>query len=620
MHWVDSASLEALQFVLENVTPDACLLTLCATRPTIFERYDWPAGTPLELGPLSNSDSYQLVGKILKNIPDPPAILQELLVTRAEGNPFYLEELIKMLIDTGVILTEGEQWQIASDRLVNIRMPATLVKVLQARLDDLQPSELLMMQRAAIIGRVFWDGAVACLSDSQDTETLNQIFLVLEKKELIFPSQPSAFVECREYTFKHTILHEVTYETVLKRQRPGYHARAASWLEHAVSGRSSQHIPQIAEHYALAGQTEQAAVIFPKAARRSAELAAYAEACSFLERGLALLPDSPLNSAQAALVTEMRVNWSSTLSHMGSYSEAQAQAETALALARQHRLDALTSEALANLGFMFTDQGEYDRAETYLAEALPLAQTSSNEKTQCFVLSSLAYVNARRANWSTAEHYYLASRDLAVKIKDTERYLVALNGLGMVTRYSGNSEAARGYWDEVVREGLAAGYRYAIMSALNNLGSLCDEAADILGAIRYYEQAMELAVESGSRQHEALLAANMGEAYLKLNDPPLARKRLHTALETSWQLHALPIVLGTVVFFGRLMYAEGQLERALALLGAVQVHPASDGDTRFAIQGLMQEWKLNEQDVLVGFQAGAQLDWDTLVQELMTAA
>jgi predicted ATPase len=145
LHWVDSASLAALQSVLENLSPDASLLTLCSTRPTLFERYDWPVGTRLELQPLSKSDSYRLVSQILKHIPNPPAILQELVVSRAEGNPFYLEELIKMLIDTGVILTEGEQWQVASERLVNVRVPATLVEVLQARLDELQPAELSVL-------------------------------------------------------------------------------------------------------------------------------------------------------------------------------------------------------------------------------------------------------------------------------------------------------------------------------------------------------------------------------------------------------------------------------------------------------------------------------------------
>ncbi len=617
LHWVDGASLAALQSVLGNLSPDVFLLTLCSTRPTLFERYDWPVGTRLDLHPLSKSDSYQLVSQLLKHIPNPPAILQELVVNRAEGNPFYLEELIKMLIDTGVILTDGEQWRVVSERFVDVRIPATLVEVLQARLDDLQPAELSVLQRAAIIGRVFWDDAVAFLADQQVPSPVPEIFSALERKELIFPSQPSAFVERREYRFKHAILHEVTYETVLKRQRTGYHARAAAWLEHAAGERSGQYIPQIAEHYEKAGQTEQAAVTFLKVARRSEDLAAYAEACSFLERGLALADALPESRAQAVLMTEMRVNWSSVLSHMGAYPETQAQAEAALALARQYHLDALASEALANLGYMFTDQGDYDRAETYLAEALPLAQASFDEKIQCIVLSSLAYVNARRSNWSTAERYYLACRDLALQINDTERYLAALNGLGIVARYIGQSEAARRYWDEIVIKGLPAGYRFAVMSALNNLGSLCDDAADMAGAIRYYEQALVLASESGSRQREALLAANMAEAYLKLNNLPAARRQLHTALETAWQLRAWPIVLGTVMFFGRLMYAEGRPERALALLGAVQAHPAADGDTRYGIETLMREWKLDEQAATAGLQAGTGLEWDTLVQELL---
>lgn len=530
LHWVDSASLTALQSILGNMPPDVSLLVFSSTRPTLFERYDWPVGTRLNLLPLSKNDSYELVNQILKLIPNSPAILQDLVVSRAEGNPFYLEELIKMLIDTKVILTEGEQWQVVTERLVNVNIPSTLVEVLQARLGDLRPDELSTLQRAAIIGRSFWDDAVAFLADHQDPDLLHNHLLALEQKELIFQSHPSAFVDRREYRFKHAILHKVTYDTVLKRQRAGYHARVAEWLVQASGERSAQFTPQIAEHYEKASQTEEATVTFLKAARRSADLAAYAEACGFLERSLALANTMPKNLARASLITEIRVIWSSALSHTGAYPEAQAQAEAALALAQQYQLGALASEALANLGFMFTDQGEYDRAENYLAEALPLAQPGSELKTQCFVLSSLAYVNARRANWAASERYYLASRDLALQNKDTERYLVALNGLGIVARYTGQAEAAHRYWDEIVTTGLSAGYRFAVMSAFNNLGSLCDEAADMEGAIQYYEQAKELAIESGSRQREALLAANTGEAYLKLKNLPAARQHLHAAL------------------------------------------------------------------------------------------
>ena len=618
LHWVDGASLAALQTIFDSMPADVSLLLLCSARPNLFERYDWQVGTRLDLRPLSKSDSYELVHQILKYIPNPPDILQDLLVNRAEGNPFYLEELIKMLIDTRVILVQGEQWQVVTERLVNVHIPATLVEVLQARLEDLQPEELSTLQRAAIIGRIFWDDAVAFLADQNDPELLHNHFLALEQKELIFQSQPSAFIDRREYQFKHAILHEVTYDTVLKRQRAKYHAQAAEWFVRASGERSAQFIPQIAGHYEKAGMAEEAAVTFLKAARRSADFAAYAEACDFLEHSLSLAKALPKNLARASLMTEICVNWSSALTHMGAYPEAQVQAEAALDLARQHQLGALASEALANLGFMFTDQGEYDRAENYLAEALPLAQAGSDRKTECFVLSSLAYVNARRGIWAEAERYYMASRDLALRINDTERYLVALNGLGIVARYSGQGQAASRYWDEIVSTGLAAGYRFAVMSALNNLGSLCDEAADMEGAIGYYEQARELAIESGSRQREALLAANTGEAYLKLNNLPAARQLLHSALATAWQLHAMPIVLGTMMFFGRLKYAEGHTERALALLGAVLAHPAADGDTRYGIDMLMKEWKLDDKAAAAGLHSGASLDWETLIQDLLS--
>ena len=642
LHWADSASLVALKTVLETLsaetlgTPDGpALLALSTARPVLFERYDWTVGTRMDLSPLSRDNSLELVSQILRYIAAPPAILQEMVVSRAEGNPFYLEELIKMLIDTRVIVicrdeAGGPEWRVESDRLVKMCVPATLVEVLQARLDELQPAELLALQRAAVVGRIFWDDAVAYLADETDTRGLAKSLAILESKELIFPIQLPLSASRREYSFKHAILHEVTYETVLKRQRTVYHARAAQWLENSSTAHSAQTLPQIAAHYEKAGQLEQAANVLLKAGRRSMQLGAYSDARGLMERGLGLTETLPESRERAALAAELHVNLSNVFAQMCDYPAAQAQAEATMTLARQYGLDGMVAEAMANLGFIFTDQGEYDRAEACLAEALPLIQavqpsdlpagesssTESGLHTHCFVLSSLAYVNARRANWAKAEFYYSACRDLARQINDTERYLVAVNGLGIAARSRGDRETCRQSWSEVIAVGLESGYRLAALSALNNLGGLCNEENNIPDAIHYYERALKLAIESEVPLRVALLHANLGEANLKLNDLPACRQHLHSAMEISIHANAMPIVLGTVVFFSRLAYAENQVERALELLGAVQVHPAVDADTNYEIEAVIREWKLDEQSA-ASLSAGAKLDWDGLIRELM---
>ena len=105
-----------------------------------------------------------LAGELLKKLPEVPVALRELVTGGAEGNPFYMEELIKMLIDQGAIET-GEIWKVNAERLLLTRVPPTLTGVLQARLDSLPPPERLTLQQASIIGPVFWDRALIALDD-----------------------------------------------------------------------------------------------------------------------------------------------------------------------------------------------------------------------------------------------------------------------------------------------------------------------------------------------------------------------------------------------------------------------------------------------------------------------
>src|SRR5262249_23484290 len=198
-----------------------------------------------------------------------------LIVSRADGSPFYVEELIKMLIEDGVIVTGAEQWQIRMERLAEIRVPPTLTGVLQARLDGLPPPERETLQQASVVGRVFWSNALEHLQQASTargpsqlaatTETLS----ALQQKELIFRRETSAFDTTPEHIFKHAILRDVTYESVLKRWRRVYHAQVATWLVQQSGERVGEYAGLIGEHYERAGEQTQAAEWYARAGKQA---------------------------------------------------------------------------------------------------------------------------------------------------------------------------------------------------------------------------------------------------------------------------------------------------------------------------------------------------------------
>ena len=233
VHWADDSSLdllENLQFALANQR----ILCVCATRPSLLERRpNWGQTTHmrLELGPLTPQDSRLLVRDILQRVDNPPDSLCELIVENAEGNPFYIEELIKMLIEERVILKGDVQWEVDLGRLAGLSIPPTLTGVLQSRLDSLPLEERLALQRAAVIGRIFWDQAVLALDDGEKPGEAGNELDALQARELVYKNARSVFDNTREYLFKHALLREVTYASMLKSACAGFtmHARPAGW-------------------------------------------------------------------------------------------------------------------------------------------------------------------------------------------------------------------------------------------------------------------------------------------------------------------------------------------------------------------------------------------------------
>jgi ABC-type oligopeptide transport system substrate-binding subunit/class 3 adenylate cyclase len=313
MHWADDSSLDLVDH-LTSALPDAHLLVICLARPALFERRpNWGEGqdthTCLELKALSRRQSRALVAEILQKAEQIPDRLCDLVVEGAEGNPFYVEELIKMLIDDGVIQGGEERWHIELERLKEARVPTTLAGVIQARLDSLPAEERSILQRASVVGRLFWNTAVAELS-AAETEALekNELDPLLEavrRRELVYRREHSTFTNTEEYIFKHALLRDVTYETVLLKLRRVYHRRVAGWLEAVAGERLGEYLVLIAGHYELAGDLSKAAAYLLRAGDRARLDYAHQEAIESYQRALAFLKE--LGGHAQAARTQMKL-------------------------------------------------------------------------------------------------------------------------------------------------------------------------------------------------------------------------------------------------------------------------------------------------------------------------
>jgi class 3 adenylate cyclase/tetratricopeptide (TPR) repeat protein len=285
LHWADEASLAFVQTLLAPA--EVPLMLLLLARPTFAERGlalelpPEPAGLRLVLEPLAAAGQ-ALLDALLQPLADPPPALKPMLLERAQGNPLFLEALVRMLIDDGVIDTQARPWRIDAGRLAALPVPPTLVGVLQARLDALPPAERHALQAASIVGPVFWRDALAAI-DAAAPAALD----ALQRRQLVAARPASAFAPAEEFGFVHQLLHETTYGTVLKPQRREGHARAARWLAARVAQRGGEFLAVIASHHERAGDGAQALEWWDRARQDAGRRFANEAALQFAERALA---------------------------------------------------------------------------------------------------------------------------------------------------------------------------------------------------------------------------------------------------------------------------------------------------------------------------------------------
>ena len=250
LHWAEDPLLDLLEQMLETVRGP--LLVIGTTRPELNERRPGfgarASADTIGLEPLPASDTERLLAELLGG--EPPAGLAP-MVAHAEGNPFFLEEVLGSLLDGGLLARRNGGWVLSEPAATHV-VPDTVQAVVAARIDLLEPADKAALQAAALIGRIFWSGPVYEL-----LEGLEPDLRVLEERDFVRRRPGSAIEGEREYAIKHAVTREVAYTSIPKARRARLHAAFAAWLERFGGGRA-EHAPLLAHHFAEASRPEDA--------------------------------------------------------------------------------------------------------------------------------------------------------------------------------------------------------------------------------------------------------------------------------------------------------------------------------------------------------------------------
>jgi class 3 adenylate cyclase/tetratricopeptide (TPR) repeat protein len=382
LHWAEPTLLELVRYLVD-ADGDLPVLIVGSARPELKDADPAMLGTNVvELEPLEEDESRALLGALAGN--DRGAALESLL-ERADGNPLFLEELVRMVADAGL---DPEA----------LPVPDNLQALIGSRLDALGPGDKRVAQQASVVGATFWAGAVGHLDSTIDVASG---LVTLERRDFVEPHPQSAIAGDDEYGFRHILIRDVAYDRLPKGRRAELHVRFTEWLS-ALGGPEGEFVEIVAYHLEqacrLAGQIArgpiappvlEAASALAGAAEKAQRREGYREAGRYYERALELLGDDHRERA-----LELRLPLARTRAALGELRQGSDElvevAEEALALGRPD----MRSMALLTLGNIDHRQSRASEARSRLTEAQALALESGDRSLQVRAAYSLATIRA----------------------------------------------------------------------------------------------------------------------------------------------------------------------------------------------------------------------------------
>ena len=372
LHWIDSETQALLDTLVESL-PTARLLLLVNYRPEY--QHGWGGKTyytQLRLDPLPPASAEELLQALLGDDPSFEP-LKQLLIARTEGNPFFLEESVRALVETGVLVGEPGAHRLVKP-LDSLQVPATVQAVLAARIDRLPSEEKRLLQTAAAIGTEVPFSLLQAIAELPEA-ALHRGLAHLQAAEFLYETR---LFPDHEYTFKHALTHEVAYGSLLQERRRALHARIVEALEALAGDRVAEQVERLA-HHALRGEVWDKALAYCRqAGEKALARSAHREAVGYFEQALSALPHLPEQRDTREQAIDLRLALRSALRPLGDFGRILACLREAEALAAALDDPRRLGQVSVLLSSHFYLMGAYDQAIAAAQRALALATASGD--------------------------------------------------------------------------------------------------------------------------------------------------------------------------------------------------------------------------------------------------
>ena len=533
LHWADELSLDLLEQASARLS--GCqVMFLTLTRPIldagakprqVESRIPEGVHARVVLRELDDESSRQLVSSLAPALGSRDDVADE-IVRKAEGNPFFIEEIIGTLSDRGMLQRVQDSRSVA---VAELGIPDTVWGVLAERIDRLPQDQKHVLQNAAVVGRVFWTGAVTELAEAEPVDQLQ----ALSEREMVQEHGTAAFADDLEWIFRHVLVQEVAYSGLLKETRKSAHIRVARWLEQRMGDRQSEHSSLLAHHYELGEEWVKAGEWAEVAGDRAANLFAHREAKGYYLRALAALRNLEPSTRTKRTFVDVTLK----LSRAGTYTptpdvlEALEEAEKAAGELDDQEKQ-LRVQAGKSLWLYMTGQGQ----QAVMVAMQCIAAGGEYEQVLVGPYGIVGRAMALLGDWERCAEMIERSMEIANRygIDSAERPPLGILGLARMQL----GEVERGL--QVSREGLrlaeASRDVRQIAAGHNQIGATASSVNFTEGMLDHIEKAIAMSEEAGDQALLYTSVGGLGHYHILQGDLGRAEECLNRALKISSDL------------------------------------------------------------------------------------
>ena len=586
IQWAELTLLDLIEYLVDSLG-DVPVLMLCLTRPELFEiRGDWLTGKDnaalVSLDPLDAAQTAELIANLLPGT-SLSQEARERISAAAEGNPFFVEETLQMLVDEDVLTKSDGKWNFGGD-LSQLSVPPTIHAVLAARLDRLGVDERAVIERASVIGRVFWWSAISEMSPEDARPQVGRHLQSLTRKQLIRPDRSALGLE-DAFRFTHGLIVEAAYGAIPKRRRAEMHERFAAWVEQMTRDRPGEfeeilghHLEQAYRLRAEIGQADgelgrRAFGPLAAAGRRAFARGDMPAAVSLLKRAVALAPAD--DERRADLLPDLAFSLLETGDFPGM-QEIVEETRIAAVARGDARLEA-QSALLALWAQLYTDpEGWAEAAEREAKRAIGVFEAEGDERGLAKAWALLGVFNLLTCQFGASEGAWEQAARHAEAAGDERDMLESLSWIPL-TVWGGPTPVEEGIrrCEEIrVR---ADGDRKAMATALFTRGIFEAMAGRV-------QDARPLIDESRSMLEDVAVTVWLAgphtqmSAWVKLysGDAESAEEELRWAVETLERFGEHAWLSTVAAILAEALYAQGRLAEAEAVVAKGQGFAGSD--------------------------------------------